>query len=68
MKGEVIMSSDYKFMVVLMAIVLIIIVGFSIALLCMIFSRAGEKAWKAVVPFYNQFTLYKIYGVMVGYF
>lgn len=60
MKGEGIMSSDYKFMVVLMAIVLIIIVGFSIALLCMVFSRAGEKAWKAIIPFYNQFILYKI--------
>lgn len=54
------MSSDYKFMIVLMAIVLITIVCFSIALLCMVFSRAGERAWKAIIPFYNQFILYKI--------
>lgn len=37
-----------------------------------IFTKAGEKGWKAIVPFYNAYTLYKVawkkkmFWVMVG--
>ena len=54
------MGYDVKVGVLLMLLVLIAIIGFSIAILCMIFEKAGERAWKAIVPFYNLYILYKI--------
>lgn len=46
--------------VVTLLIVLVALIGFLLVLLCIIFNKAGEKAWKAIVPFYNQYILYKI--------
>lgn len=46
--------------VLFLAIFLIIIVVLSIVMLCIIFSKSGEKAWKAIIPFYNNYILYKI--------
>ena len=33
----------------------------SIAGNCMLINRAGEKWWKGIIPFYNDYTLFKIY-------
>lgn len=43
-----------------LAVFLIVIVVLSVAMLCVIFSKSGEKAWKAIIPFYNNYILHKI--------
>jgi len=39
------------------AVIVLFIVG-----MFKLFQKAGESGWKAIVPFYNQYTLYRIAG------
>ena len=39
----------------------------SIISLWILFNKAGEKGWKALIPIYNIYTLCKITGVWKGY-
>jgi hypothetical protein len=47
------------FLLIYMLIVLVFIVLHVIAM-WRIFSKAGEKGWKAIIPFYNLYVMYKI--------
>ena len=44
----------------LLSIWSLIIIVISITLLSIVFGKAGEKWWKALIPFYNLYTLFKI--------
>ena len=47
-----------------MALFIIVVFYILLAIACWkIFTKAGEKGWKALIPFYNVYILYKISGI-----
>ena len=49
--------------VIIEYIFLLAIIALTLVSLWFCFKKAGEKGWKALVPFYNYYTLYKISGM-----
>ena len=48
---------------VIVAIIMAIVLVLQIIGMWKVFTKAGEKGWKAIIPFYNMAILYKISGM-----
>lgn len=53
---------------IVMLLILLTLIVLTIAGFWMVFVKAGEKGWKALIPFYNLYILFKISGLSGWWF
>ena len=61
--GPILMSSFFVVYLVLFAVLMLIILAFCVfSIICnwKLLEKAGEPGWKALIPFYNVYTIYDI--------